>query len=147
MNRLAFISAILASAFAVGCSGEPHGDEAPTTYTADGIINGTLDTTHQAVTALFGDQNQCTATIVAVKGNYGFALTAAHCVTLDTPKYVVQANDVNSSSAIVYPVLSHEAHPSYNQQVYDFGMVKFTGASSATPVIPAMQPSEDTLAV
>ena len=82
-----------------------------------------------------------------MNGTSGFALTAAHCVQLDTPQYVVQGNDYNASSAIVYPVVSYKAHPSYNQQVYDFGMVKFTGASGSTPIIPAMQASEDTLAL
>src|SRR5262245_11527365 len=141
MARLAFASAV-ASVALLGCSGEPLVDDAPSLgETDEAILYGQPDTTHQAVVAVLGSPSECTGTIVAVSGNYGFVLTAAHCVTLDTPQYVVQGNDYNSSSAIVYPVVSFKADPNYNQQVYDFGMVKFTGASGATPVIPAMQTS------
>src|SRR5215471_19057995 len=119
MHRVAFAFAALACAAVVGCSGEGLVDRQRTGEAEEGIIDGTLDTTHQAVVALFGAQSECTATIVAVSGGYGYALTAAHCVTLDTPQYVVQGNDYNSSSSIGYNVVSYKAHPSYNQQVYD----------------------------
>lgn len=130
-----------------GCGAEPPGLPAPGERLGlmrGEIVGGELDTKHQSVVAIFGTQSACTATIIAVKGNQGYALTAAHCVK-DAPQYVVQGNDYNSASTIVYEVVQYKAHPSYNGQVYDFAMVRFTGAGAKTPVTPAMTPAQDGL--
>lgn len=108
----------------------------------EAIINGAPDTTHTAVVTVTGGMSACSGTIIQTNGSTGFALTAAHC---GQPQYVIQANDYQSPSAIVYPVTDFLAHPSYNQQVYDFMMVAFTGAGSSTPVIAAMTSAEDNL--
>ena len=66
---------------------------------------------------------------------------AAHC---DGMQYVLQGVDYNNPDA-TYPIIDHLDHPNYNQQVYDFQMVRFNGASGQTPVIPAMTPQDDNL--
>jgi len=50
-----------------------------------------------------------------------------------------------------YSVAQKAAHPLYGSgpgqsQLYDFGMLRFTGASGATPVLPAITPAQDNLA-
>lgn len=129
---------------AVGC-----GDVAPS---RDGvgqdqaeIINGVADTTHPAVVAIFGASNSaCSGTIIHtdVAAGVGHAITAAHC---GQSQYVVLGNDYNAPDA-VFTVVSSQNHPSYDGDSYDFKMVRFQSASSATPVIPAATPP-DNLAV
>jgi MYXO-CTERM domain-containing protein len=144
MGRIAFFACSTALVLASGCSADDSARDERIGKMRGAIIGGSLDTTHQAVVALFGNQSACTATIVAVDGSTGYALTAAHCVN-DPPQVVVQGNDYNSSSTIDYQVTDYQAHPSYNGQYYDFAMVKFIGASGSTPVIPAMTDAEDNL--
>ncbi len=115
-------------------------------YTQSGIINGELDTTHQAVVAVLASTAACSGTIIEKNGGNLFVLTAGHCVTEMTPQWVVQGNDYNSGSAIVYNIADFEAHPSYTGGDYDFAMIRAVGAGSGTPVIPAMTPSQDNLA-
>jgi hypothetical protein len=107
------------------------------------VINGTVDNTHPAVVAVAGGNSACSATIVHVdaQSGIGHALTAAHCNGMQV---VLQGVDYNDPDA-TYPIIDAEDHPNYNQQVYDFQMVRFNGASGQTPVIPAMSPAEDNL--
>ena len=57
-----------------------HDSELPSVGSEEqGIINGSLDQTHQAVVAYLHG-SKCTATIVHVAGNVGYALTAGHCI-------------------------------------------------------------------
>jgi MYXO-CTERM domain-containing protein len=105
------------------------------------IINGTPDTTRQAVVAIFGAGNSaCTGTIIHVnpQTGIGHAITAAHC---GTSQYVIMGNDYNNPTA-VFNVVASQNHPSYNGQIYDFKMVRFNGASASTPVIAAMTPAD-----
>ncbi|HUT99812.1 MAG TPA: trypsin-like peptidase domain-containing protein [Myxococcota bacterium] len=115
-------------------------------YTQSGIINGSLDTTHQAVVAVLASNAACSGTIIEKNGNNLFVLTAAHCVTGMTPQWIVQGNDYYSGSAIVYNVADYEAHPSYSGGDYDFGMIRAVGAGPGTPVIPALTSAQDNLA-
>ncbi len=108
------------------------------------IFFGAPDTTHQAVVAVLGSNSACTGTIIAKNGTKGFVLTAAHCMA-DTPQYVVQGNDYNDPSAIVYKVTDSKGHPSYQGDQYDFAMVTFVGASASTPTIDAMTGDTDAL--
>ncbi len=109
------------------------------------IINGSLDTTHQAVVAVFSGQSACTGTFVHVAPPYAFVLTAAHCVDDDPPEVVIQGNDYEASNAIQYNVQDYLEHPGYNGSVNDFAMVRVTGASAATPFIPVLTPAEDNI--
>jgi hypothetical protein len=109
--------------------------------TSDAIINGTPDTAHPAVVLVAGNNSACSGTIVHKNGSTGHVLSAAHC---GAPQYIIQGQDYNNPDA-TYVVIDYLDHPSYNGQAYDFMMVRFTGAGSGTPVIPAMSPAEDNL--
>ena len=143
MGRFAFFAC--STSMLLACGASPDAAPERLAKVGDAIIGGTLDTTHQAVVALCDNYCFCTATIIAVSGSTGYALTAAHCLSSGAD-VVVQGNDFNSSSSIVYSVTDYQAHPSYNGQTYDFGMVAFTGADGSTPIIPAMSDAEDNLA-
>lgn len=145
MKRIIACSLLAAVAGApVACAPVEDDLDEPVLDHASPIINGTPNTTHHAVVAVAGSNSVCTGTIVHVEpsNGVGHVLTAAHC---GSPQYVIQGNDYNSQSAIYYPVTASQNHPSYNGQVYDFKMVRFTGASASTPVIPAMTPAQDNL--
>ncbi len=70
---------------------------ADTEASRQAIINGQLDTTHQAVVALIGRNSICSGTIVQTdpQRGIGWVLTAAHCVD-DVPQAIIQGNDFNS---------------------------------------------------
>jgi hypothetical protein len=114
------------------------------------IVNGTPDTTHDAVVAVFDSatSSQCSGTVIAVSGTSGVVLTAAHCLPADT---VVMGDDYFAPSAIVYDVIDSLGHPQWNptdpDAGYDFALLRFAGADGATPVIPALTPAEDQLAI
>jgi hypothetical protein len=135
--------AVLAS-LATGCGDASDVHPLPIGRTELPVINGTVDNSHPAVVAIVGGNAACSATIIQVDANNGIghALTAAHC---DGMQYVLQGVDYNNPDA-TYPIIDHLDHPNYNQQVYDFQMVRFNGASGQTPVIPAMTPQDDNLA-
>lgn len=126
-----------------GCVVADESDEDHVEQAASWIINGTPDTTHPAVVAVFGNGG-CTGTIIHTDpaNGIGHVLTAAHC---QNPQQVVIGNNYNSPTA-VFPVIASQAHPSYNGQVYDFRMVRISGVNASTPVIPAMSPAQDNLA-
>ncbi|MFH2005415.1 MAG: S1 family peptidase [bacterium] len=132
---------------AVGCL--PGDTEDPTVDTQQSaIINGNLDTTHQAVVFVWSPPGGCSGTIIERIGSDAWVLTAAHCVTPNAPVAVIQGDDRTSGSAIQYAVAAHMAHPSYGGAggLYDFGMIRITGAGASTPVIPPMTPAQDSLA-
>ena len=112
------------------------------------IINGALDTTHQAVVALFSQQAGCTCTIIHVSGSSAYVLTAAHCFGNGPIQVVAIGNDYQFATEVLN-VVDYQVHPQYdtNQLIYDFAMIRATGASSSTPVIPALRPDQDNLGV
>ena len=110
------------------------------------IIGGTPDTTHQAVVAVLSQNSACTGTIIQKTANYGYVLTAAHCVGPDLA-VVAQGNDYNGGGLVYYSIDDWQAHSGYNQQVNDFAMLRVVGVGGATPVIPAMTPAQDALQI
>ncbi|HHH11382.1 MAG TPA: hypothetical protein ENK23_04840, partial [Sorangium sp.] len=110
---------------------------------SDAIINGVEDTTHQAVVAYLHGA-KCSATIIAVDGNIGYALTAAHCI--DNTAGVLRQGNNHNSGYIEYPVIDRMPHPEYvNAGLFDFAMLKFSGATAATPVIAPLPAAQDNL--
>ena len=131
-----------------GCS---HA-ETPVGAAREPIINGVLDTSHDAVVVVAGPSITCTATIVHTDGSMGAALTAASCVDAVTVTHVLQGDDV-ASPDVTHSIVDTEIHPGWDPSgpVNDFALVWFTGASAATPAMPvvgaATDPSAPGLAV
>jgi len=111
----------------------------------DPIYYGELDTTHQAAVAYLKN-GKCSATIIAVKGSDGYALTAGHCVSA-TLGSIRQGNDhANGKYDKQYSVVEAVQHPGYKvSDMYDFAMLRFSGADGNTPVIPPLAPGDDNL--
>ncbi|MEZ4440254.1 MAG: MYXO-CTERM sorting domain-containing protein [Polyangiaceae bacterium] len=139
--RVLLVAWLSASGVAA-CGLESESLDEPIETLDEAIINGTVDNGHGAVVAVLG-QGACTGTIIHTdpQSGIGHVLTAAHCTN---PQQVVMGSDYTNPTA-VFPVIASLAHPSYNGQVYDFQMVRISGVSSSTPVIPAMSPSQDNL--
>ncbi len=132
------------------------------------IFGGSPDTSHLAVMALVNQAGgACSGTAISVSGRFGVLLTAAHCVVavdgagnIITPiqpapaedLFVVPGDDwaVSFGASTYYPVQEYVLHPSYTGvtgNTFDIAVVRFVGATAATPTIPALASSEDDLAV
>lgn len=147
--RASFFVCVPAIAVVVAaCSSEPPHEAASdrTAKVSSPIINGNVDTTHQAVVALALQSGQqgglCSGTIVKVDAQrkVGWVLTAAHCVAIP-PVLAIQGNDFNSPSALHYDIVDYAADARYTQggdagQPYDFAVVRIAGVDDKTPVIP-----------
>jgi hypothetical protein len=123
--------------------------------TSSPIINGQLDTTHQAVVAVILQQGTegglCSGTIVKVDpvSHIGWVTVAAHCVNIP-PVYVLQGNDfAQQTGTLSYDVLDYKADARYNGQPgspYDFAVLRIIGVDASTPTIPLVS-APDGLAV
>jgi secreted trypsin-like serine protease len=113
-------------------------DDAQPDGSTDDIIHGEPDTKHAAVVALIG-KRLCSGTIVAkdVEKKIGWVVTAAHCVTTDTPTVAMLGADYVASSATRFEIVDFEAHPGFVAQgnVNDFAVVRIRGVDAKTPVI------------
>jgi hypothetical protein len=142
------------------------------TSTESPIFGGTPDTEHGAVMALIDQTSAttasaCSGTTIALSGSSGIFLTAGHCVvandgmghvTVPLQKaangdiFIVPGPDwqTNVHNGLFYGVAEIAVHPQYDGSVdspFDLALVRFLGALPATPVIPALGPTDDTLAV
>ncbi|AKV04615.1 hypothetical protein AKJ09_11278 [Labilithrix luteola] len=121
-------------------------DSANLGHKSSAIINGSADTTHQAVVTILAGTAQeteiCSGTIVKVDPatHIGWVLTAAHCVNV-APQIVIQGDDFNTPTALHYDIVDYLANPNYDQkgdadQVDDFAVIRIAGVDANTPVIP-----------
>src|SRR5438132_1321509 len=112
-----FIVPFLALAASCGSTSAPKPE--PASKSASAIINGTLDTTHDAVVALALQQGTegglCSGTVVKVDttAKIGWVLTAAHCVAI-TPVFVIQGNDIQDQTAVQYQVIDYTHDTRYD---------------------------------
>lgn len=132
---------LLVGAIACG-SGERR---EPIGHEGSPIIAGTPDEGHPAIVGYLKSGSICTATIVAVDGTTGYALTAAHCLGADLGELVVGPNMLNTQ-AKTYKVTKAVAHPSYAKaKLFDIAMLTFTGADAMTPVMTPLPVDLDTV--
>jgi hypothetical protein len=120
-------------------------------HAASAIINGQLDTTHQAVVAVILQQGTegglCSGTIVKVDpvSHIGWVLAAAHCVNIP-PVFVLQGNDFSQeASTLSYDIVDYKADSRYNGQPgspYDFAVLRIAGVDATTPTIPLVSASD-----
>jgi uncharacterized protein (TIGR03382 family) len=132
----------------VGCSSDHGFPDERFAATESWIINGQIDTNHDAVVAVFAQQSGCTATLIHKDGNNAFGLTAAHCFGFGNLQVAVIGDDYNNPDAVL-DIFDHQIHPQYvpQENSYDFAVFKTCGAGASTPIIPALRPEEDTLQV
>lgn len=108
------------------------------------IINGQVDSSHPAVVAYSHNGGICSATIIEVQGNLGYALTAAHCIGANNGELSVGTNTSAPDAKI--PVVARAAHPDYGKTaLYDVAMLVFEGANGSTPTLSLLEPSLDKL--
>jgi secreted trypsin-like serine protease len=112
------------------------------------IVNGSLDTTHQAVGLVAGASWACTGTLIGSTPPLGFVLTAAHCLEDGPPQYFILGNDYSSPDQVL-PVIDWRVHPSFEPSTLFFNVAVLTvsGTGASTPVIPTLTPATDTLSV
>jgi hypothetical protein len=174
-ERFEFVGAFCALALGAGsvggCSSAGLGANEDLASRQDPIYGGTLDTTHAAVMALLRLDNAslgaCSGTTIAKQAGSGILLTAAHCVhAIDANDQVVVPLRVLSPSSMivlpgtdwktsyetskVYYVAKVSVHPLYDgstQSPFDLALVRYLGATVATPVIPPLSLAEDQLVV
>jgi len=139
---------LLAVSTLAACTEEgPHFDPAVVAEANLPIINGDPDNDRDAVVLVFSNQSACTGTIIDVVGTDAFVLTAAHCFGQGQVQGIVIGDNYNSPDAVLQ-MTDFETHPQYdpnNQYVYDFAMMRVTGANASTPIIPVLTPPEDDL--
>jgi hypothetical protein len=132
------------------CSSTDSSGESPAAHISSAIINGQLDTTHQAVVAVILQKGTegglCSGTIVKVDpvSHIGWVLAAAHCVNIP-PVYVLQGNDFSQSGTLSYDVLDYKADSRYSGQPgspYDFAVLRIIGVDASTPIIPMVSASD-----
>jgi MYXO-CTERM domain-containing protein len=129
----------------MGCGAEPEAAWESLGAHESEIVNGTADTTHPAVVAwLHG--SKCSATIIQVSGTTGWALTAAHCVGGGLGN-IYQGNNHNNPD-VIYPVQAVGVHPGYaTSDAFDVAVLRFSGATPQTPVLPMLTKAQDNIAV
>jgi hypothetical protein len=138
----------------LGCSGEPPPEGSAAGAVASPIIGGTLDMgAHPAVVSIvtsFGTGkigSECTGTIFQtdVPNGFGYVITAAHCVLANpgddlpapTPdEMLIVTGDDYSVKTNVYYVVDFAAEPGANPPNFDLAVIKFKGATAATPTLP-----------
>ena len=112
MRRL-FPLLLPAAALVVACSSSDPPSEL-VGQSSSAIINGQLDTTHQAVVMLYSQSGDkaglCSGTIVKIDPttHIGWVATAAHCVEAQ-PSIVIQGNDFLGSDVLRYEVVDFAA--------------------------------------
>ncbi len=133
---------------ACGPEGESVGDlmDEPVGARSDAIVNGSPDTTHQAVVS-YHMGGKCSATIIEVQGDTGWALTAAHCLKSNNKGELRQGNShAKNQWDVKYPVTKTYEHPAWTQSgALDFAVLEFSGATASTPMIEAMPPAKDSI--
>ncbi len=146
-----FVALVLAA----GCEGGPPSDAGGrpehVAATSSAIINGQLDTTHQAVVAIVlqsGSQGGlCSGTIVKTDpvSHIGWVVAAAHCVDLP-PVYVLQGDDFSLAGGVLrYDVIDYKADSRYGGSVgspYDFAVLRIAGVDATTPTLPLASASD-----
>ena len=144
-------------------------DPSPATgVRAELIAYGEPDTTHKEVVFVFQEIGSsaatCGGTIIAVKGETGILLTAAHCVAKYsapgkmvvppepgslTSMAVVMDDNYMIAKPAVKEIFEVALHPEFDGLSHrmDFAMVRFGKVDPSTPVIAAMTASDDQLQV
>ncbi len=112
------------------------------------IVGGTVDDQNRSTVALVvtlanGSTGVCSGSVIAVRGDVGWVLTAAHCLS-GTVEHVFEATDWRDcwegalGCGDSYTPLSSHVHPAYDAEAieHDFGLVQIQGTHSGTAFTP-----------
>jgi MYXO-CTERM domain-containing protein len=151
MATLPLFAFVLAACSAGAPPSDTKGSPENVAQTSSAVINGQLDTTHQAVVAIVlqsGSQGGlCSGTIVKTDpvSHIGWVVAAAHCVDLP-PVFVLLGDDFSQASGVLrYDVIDYKADPRYGGAVgspYDFAVLRIAGVDATTPTIPLASASD-----
>ena len=146
-----FVALVLAACSSGSPPAEVRGSAERVGATSSAVINGQLDTTHQAVVAIVlqsGSQGGlCSGTIVKTDpvSHIGWVVAAAHCVDLP-PVYVLQGDDFSQAGGVLrYDVIDYKADSRYGGSVgspYDFAVLRIAGVDATTPTLPLASASD-----
>jgi len=112
---------------------------------SDPIIGGRLDKGHPAVVAVNATRGQqslwCSGTIVKVDAatGAGYVLSSARCLRGAENATVSIGDDYAAADAEVHPMIDVTIHPMYDGSAssgYNLAVLRFSGATVDTPVIP-----------
>ncbi len=165
MRRSVLTCSLLASLSMISCApgNVPSEGDGPVATARGAIAYGTTDNVHSAVVALLADAGggsftECSGTVVQVKNNEGYILTAAHCCNQGAPAVVVASvdymvgvqyigggNPVPPSFKVVPGSVYYDSL--YDQSTHDFCMLKAANMPANTPVIPVALPGADGLQI
>jgi MYXO-CTERM domain-containing protein len=152
MRRLALASLLASGVIMVAACADDGGVYDPDDLgsSEDEIINGQIDTTHDAVVAIFDTDAGagCTGTIISINGSDGYVLTAAHCFEFGGIDVAVVGDDYQAAQQVLN-VANWQTHPQWNPNdlTYDFAMMRVSGVAPGTPIIPALTAAEDDMTV
>ncbi|HEU4579829.1 MAG TPA: trypsin-like serine protease [Polyangiaceae bacterium] len=128
-------------------------------HSEQAILRGQVDREHPQVLLLANQAGfLCTGTLIQVRQQTGFLLTAAHCVTEEDPgatrlppeQFVVLAGTDFRDSTDVFAVDEIRVHPGYDGSFAqnDIAVVRLDLGDSPPPTaIPPLSAEEDALAV
>jgi secreted trypsin-like serine protease len=161
-RSLRCVSGVSASALAAALAacGNPA-DGLALSHLEQPILGGVVDDAHGAVMLLASREGfLCTGTVIHVERDMGYLLTAAHCVTeeaeggpgvvpLDARDFIVVPGADFAESTTAFSAQAISVEPTYDGSfAADVAVVRFFfGDQPAPAVIPALDASEDALAI
>jgi MYXO-CTERM domain-containing protein len=150
MRNLLARRVVVVGSLVLGVACAPSQSQDDVGASSAAILNGTEDTTHDAVVLLSTGRSICTGTIVKkdVEKKVAWIATAAHCVTPDAPNVAMLTKDWGAPGSKRFGVIDSKHHSNYNSTVFgvdDVAVVRIAGIDETTPVIP-LASATDTLA-
>ena len=136
---------------AAACSAPPSLHEKQPASTSSAIVYGGPDTTDTAVMYLLNTRMplQCSATLIAVHGAWGYVLSAAHCFEGGWPAYTFtlkQGDDIQTPTA-TYTLDDYKVLPFERGRVWtsDFAIARFAVTKNTPVPIAPLTPERDLL--
>lgn len=144
LGLTALVGSVLGAVLLAACASESRSEDLRLGAARTAIVGGQDDSTHDAVVLLRanyqGGVKECTGTIVKVDAaaHVGYVLTAAHCATWKPTTVLLGASpdDPSTRQFRVLDMTSAAYTGSPGDASHDLAVVRFLGASAATPVIP-----------
>lgn len=116
------------------------------THNAHAIINGSLDTTHDSVGAVYYEGDAITTGVLV---DESWVLTVAHALDYGTASYFIIGDNYSSPDTIVYAIDQIIVHPNFDMPgglpVNNFALLHLATPATGVDILPLM--SSPTLSV